>query len=376
MKKWLILYKKYVLLILFILCIFSMGLLNMSNFYTSSKSSTNTTEIENTYNNNFWNRLSFVDIQGLISYLTGQQILNGVIKGTDGKLNLQDNLNYKFIEQEESSKTKRAISILKHAEEKKAKVLYVQRPWSTDCLPYGYKFELDEQFDYWCDSMDQAGFPVVDLRTSIKNNLKFYKTDHHWTIESSFYANQFIIDTLNQVYNLKLDSEKVHTNIENYQNKKYPDSFLGSEGIRTGKYFSGKDDFELILPEFPTNFTYTQFRNHRQSWKAAGSYDDVFVDWEKVNDPNYNNKYNTITYDGYIENRIINHNAENNLKVMLIADSFARPMVTYLANDFKETRYLDPQEGRYTDSYIEYIDNYQPDVVIMMFAGDGTFQNI
>lgn len=376
MKKWLILYKKYVLLILFILCIFSMGILNMYNFYTSSRISANTSEIENTYNNNFWNRLSFVDLQGLISRLTGQQILNDVVKGKDGKLNLQDNLNYKFIEQEEAKKTEKAVSILKHAEKNNSKVLYVQRPWSTGAVPYGYEFELDEQFDYWCNSMEQAGFPVLDLRTSIKDHLKFYKTDHHWTIESSFYANQSIINNLNQLYNLQLDSEKVHTNVENYQRKNYPNSFLGSAGIRTGKYFAGKDDFELIIPNFPTNFTYTQFKDHKPSWKASGSYEDVFIDWEKLEDTTYNNKYATMTFDGYIENRIINHIADNDLKVLLISDSFSRSMVTYLANDFKETRYLDPQEGRYTDSYIEYIDSYQPDVVIMMFAGDGTFQNI
>ena len=37
--------------------------------------------------------------------------------------------------------------------------------------------------------------------------------------------------------------------------------------------------------------------------------------------------------------------------------------------DSSETRYLDPQEGRYNDSYIDYIDEYQPDVVVMMYTG-------
>lgn len=34
-----------------------------------------------------------------------------------------------------------------------------------------------------------------------------------------------------------------------------------------------------------------------------------------------------------------------------------------------ETRYLDPQESRYNDSYIEYIREFQPDVVVIMYTG-------
>ena len=95
-----------------------------------------------------------------------------------------------------------------------------------------------------------------------------------------------------------------------------------------------------------------------------------------ITDKEYNNKYSAYTFDGYIENRIYNMNADNELKVLLISDSFSRPMVTFFSLCFYETRYLDPQEGRYTDSYVEYIDEYQPDVVVMMFSGDGTFEKV
>ena len=151
---------------------------------------------------------------------------------------------------------------------------------------------------------------------------------------------------------------------------------MGSEGIRVGKYFAGKDDFEIVVPKYDTDFKYVQYRNHKKYWEARGDYSSVFINKAKLEDSKYNNKYNAITYEGYVENRIINTLSDNNLKVLLIADSFARPMVTYLASNFEETRYLDPQEGRYTDSYVEYIDKYKPDVVIMMFPGVGIFKEI
>ena len=48
-------------------------------------------------------------------------------------------------------------------------------------------------------------------------------------------------------------------------------------------------------------------------------------------------------------------------------------MLPFLSLCFKEVRYLDPQEGRYNDSYVDYIDAYDPDIVIMMFPGEGEF---
>lgn len=311
--------------------------------YTQYTSKTlNTSIAENTYNNYFWNRLNFVDIQGLVSRLAGQKINNDVIKGNDGKLNLMDNLEYKFIENDEEAKVQKAVKILKHAEKKNAKVLYVQRPWATGSLPYGYHFELDDQYNYWCKQMQDYGFPVLDLRSVAKDKIKFYITDHHWTIESSFYANCYIIDSLNSLFDLKLGKIEC-ADINQYNRKNYENSFLGSEGIRTGKYFAGKDDFETLIPAFETNFIYEQYKDHRLYWKAEGTYEDVFINKELLEDPNYNNKYAAYTYDGYIENRIVNYKSDNNLKVLLIADSYARPMVTYLAMNFKEIRYLDPQ---------------------------------
>lgn len=37
---------------------------------------------------------------------------------------------------------------------------------------------------------------------------------------------------------------------------------------------------------------------------------------------------------------------------------------------FKETRYLDPQKGRFEDNYLEYIEEYTPDIVIVMYDAE------
>lgn len=145
---------------------------------------------------------------------------------------------------------------------------------------------------------------------------------------------------------------------------------------RTGNYFAGKDDFEIIYPKFDTKFLFQQYSKGDMYWEKEGDYRSVFIDQELLNDETYLNKYNSHAYGAYNENRVKNEKSNNNLKALIIADSFARPQLGLYSLCFKETRYLDPQEGRYTDSYVEYIDRYQPDVVILMFPGDGTFKKI
>lgn len=336
-------------------------------------------EIEERYDDNFYGKLSFVDINGLTHKALQQKVMNGAVKDENGQLNLVENTEYRFYEKTEAEKVEKALTILKYAENNEADVLYVQRPWknsdNTEVLPYGMKLEYKEQFDYWCSKMTENGIPVLDLRKALnEDQLVFYKTDHHWTVRSSLYGAEAIIKELNYQYEYGLDEGLL--DISEYNIDIYNDCFLGSGGVKTGKYYVGQDDFEVFYPKFETNFTFRQLAEHEEYFKIEGQFKDVFIDWDILENKEYNNKYNAISYGAYNENIIINNMIDDERKVLLIADSFARPMVPFLSLYFKEARFLDPQEGRYTDSYIEYIEKYDPDIVIMMFPGDGEFQNV
>lgn len=338
------------------------------------------TEIETSFNEAFYGRLNFINLNGLAARILGQKLLNGTVKSKNGQLDLAENYDYEFNFIDETEKVEKAIAILDYARKTGANILYAQRPWKNSDpkksqLPYGMESDYGAQFDFWCDEMSSQDIPILDLRISLKGHLMFYDTDHHWTVESSFYGAKSIVEKLNQEYGLGLEAKR-WLDINQYERKNYQDSFLGSQGIRTGKYYAGKDDFEVLWPNFATDFEYARYENHNISWKKQGTFNEVFISRKLLEDPEYNNKYSAYMYDGFIENRIINHHADNNLKVLLISDSFSRPMATFFSLCFLETRYLDPQEGRYTDSYTAYIKEYKPDVVVMMFPGDGTFQNV
>lgn len=339
----------------------------------------NPNDIESAYNNSFYKKLQLVDINGLTHRCLGQKIVNGSIKDKEGNLNLIENLDYVFDVHEEEKKANKALKILEYAQNNGAHVLYVQRPWknseSSNVFPYGKRLEYGKQFDFWCTKMESNNLPVVDLRKCLsEQELIFYKTDHHWTIRTSLLATDEIVKKLNKVYGVGLNEDVL--NPENYQSDIYPDSLLGSIGVKTGQYYVGKDDFEVIYPKFKTDFDYTIYDNDGLVSKQEGNFVDAFISMDLIQDEGYYNKYAAYTFGGFVENIIKNRQSDNDLKALLISDSFSRPMVTFLSLCFDETRFLDPQEGRYNGSFVEYIKEYKPDVVIMMFPGNGIFQKV
>ena len=74
-----------------------------------------------------------------------------------------------------------------------------------------------------------------------------YKTDHHWTTRAGFYAYCKLEDYLTQIFQCDVDSRI--GDINNYNIEVYEKWHLGSNGQRTGIYFAGIDDFELIVPK-------------------------------------------------------------------------------------------------------------------------------
>ena len=365
-------WKKHSLWIMFLLVIFVVGGANTSNLYNSVKTqyisrTLDTSIVETSYEDNFWHHENFINLQGWIAKASGQMINNGVIKGLDGSLHLLEDVEYTFDAELEQKNCNDTIEILKTAEETGASILYVQRAYKTGELPYGYTFQRDKQYEFWGKAMENVGIPVLDIKKELGDYLQFYKTDHHWTVESSFYAAKMIVHELNQHYGMDLANDALEHN--KYDTMVWKDSFLGSMGIRTGKYYAGKDDFIMLNPKFETYLTYEHFINGELDKKKEGDFLESFVDLSILNDAGYNNKYNACLNGGYVENIIINHQQPEGLKVLVISDSFARPMVQYMSLCFGETRYLDPQEGRYNDSYVEYIKDYNPDVVVVMYSG-------
>ena len=202
----------------------------------------------------------------------------------------------------------------------------------------------------------------------------YFHTDHHWKPGSGLKATKAICEELHERYRYSFKSDLLRE--ENYTTQTYKDYFLGSYGKKVGTYFiwSGRDDFEIITPKFPTNLTDNTSQTEKHDFES------VMLDKTKLSNDYYNiNTYNTYKYPFY-HTRIIKNNADNNgKKVLIVSDSFAQVVVPFFALQNAETHVCDVRNdqgllGEKTNLQ-SYIEETRPDYVIVLYSEESDIKS-
>ncbi len=230
--------------------------------------------------------------------------------------------------------------------------------------------------DEFINVLKSSGVNYVDLREEIsKDKLDkeqlFFKTDHHWRIETVFWVYQKTIGYIEERFNIKLDKDNYYTDRKNFNIDIYKNNFLGSQGQRVSKYYGGIDDFALVTPKFKTDLELTQILEDKVLHIKQGEFKDSLIYKSMMESKDGYSIDSYASYLGYgnTEKRIVNNKAANNYKVLVIGDSFSRPLTSFLSLCFKETRNIDTQKGRFNKNVYDYITEYKPDMVIVLVNG-------
>jgi hypothetical protein len=278
-----------------------------------------------------------------------------------------------------SQNLKTLKNVILHFKNKKYNTAFVMVPSSVvkgkTKLPSGIADYQNTSADKALAGLKSAGIKTLDLRSEfIKNYLDpqrvFFNTDHHWKIPHCFYAAKIISKYLNTAFKLNLDPKKVYTNYDNYTATKYVKSYSGSFMRIAGKSFVGPpDDFISVIPKYKTNYRlrcYTnkgkiQYTNGGKKMDYSGPFTSTLYDGRK-------------TYTGYFKGGLTelivnNYSTTNKLKCMVIGTSMGRGASAFLAQYFKELRFVDSQSGRFSKNLYNYVDSYKPDVVLFVYAG-------
>ena len=208
------------------------------------------------------------------------------------------------------------------------------------------------------------------IEQDIKMENAYFITDHHWTPETGFWAAGEICKKLNLDYGFEYDTSK--TDIKNYNVKVYEDWFLGSQGKKTGRFFTslGVDNISLITPKFETNVEITDKRGTK-----SGALEDVVYDKQKIEEKSFHTKNPYAAYSGgdFAEQLITNKNAINDKKIVIVRDSYACTVTPFLALNVSEIRILDIRKSMHGKSTIasvsEYVKNHNPDYVMVLYSG-------
>lgn len=236
-------------------------------------------------------------------------------------------------------------------------------------IPYHYNNETADQL---LAELKEAGIDTLDLRegileSGIAGDELFFRTDHHWKIETAFWGYTRLVQHFNKSFDMQLDPAGFYTNLENYNQIHYKNSYIGSMGRKTGKYYTVPDDFTFIYPKFKTDYdmsiTYPD-----QVGRLHGRFEDALISTYQFNtDSQYeNDKYFAYLFGNTSLVHIVNKDKPNGKKFLFIKDSFAVPLIAFLSTISSEIYLIDPRY--YKDDILEFIGDKKLDHVIVSFS--------
>lgn len=324
----------------------------------------------------FPQRLLFVTLNGLSVRLMGQHFCNGVLKTEPHGILFQPN--------DRPVKTKKAARRMRQFADfcgrHGARFLYVQLPRKLDVrnrmLPAGVEERSNGNIRKMLRSFREAGVEIVDMcgefaATPDDVARNFYRTDHHWRNDAAFRAaGRLAAEIAARCAAPEADARRAAELLspESWTREVHPSCFLGSLGRRTGSLFSGLDDLTVLRPKFETRMSIVvpskgvdlvgtfEETNMRRADEALSSSSSFVTD-----------AYSAL-YVGGIYPQVVHENPSAPLRkrVLLIGDSFARPVEAFLSVAVGRLDVVDPRRTAKRFSLADYVRQTKPDIVIQM----------
>lgn len=259
--------------------------------------------------------------------------------------------------------------------------LYVQAPSKLqagkDPFLARYPDRSNANVDGLLARAKQIGVRFVDLRewlaplTPAAYHSMFFRTDHHWKPETALQATQYLATLLNRDHGFSIDVS--HLSIENYDATVYPHWFLGSYGKHLTLAKTVPDDLTLLYPKFDVDIEY---EIPTKPYDERGDF-SVLYDMSQIEPNDYyapgtvQEPYGAYGHGDFPLAIIRSYKAEDSHKILLIKDSYGRPVSTFLGTVVREVDVIDPRH--FMGSIETYIRETHPDIVIVLLSV-GTLQ--
>ena len=362
--------RNYAYIAVFSVIIIGLGFLSyrkLTKFYINQEKDYNEwtpdlgSKFETDIASTFFNKFGFVNLNGAVCNALNQPCMNGVVKLNNGYLLTTLPYSSDPVLRTYADSTIRFDEYLKN---RGTVLVYANTPYTSSKydpqLPIGINDYGNDNCDRFLQMLKDAGVDTIDFRETMHDDgidqySMMYKTDHHWTTKAGLYAYGILEDYI--VDKTGCDVDERISDIQNYTVTTYKKWHLGSRGQRTGIYYAGIDDFDLIIPNFDTSI--------QNDAGTVGNMQDLMINMEPLANKDYTSRY---TYDSVLGGSIghfTNLDCKNDIKVLIITDSFGKAVAPYLAMGFAQIDYVyDADVSGVTPEFIESMD---PDVVIMMY---------
>ncbi|MDO5516228.1 MAG: hypothetical protein Q4F66_01660 [Clostridium sp.] len=353
---------------------------NIRNTFTSELNNIDSVikSINNTINENIYSKYKMIESYGYIQKLMCKNEVSDfeVIRDKEGLMNYSYFADGPNPVDKIGDSTKRFKDNIK---DKDVKVIYVMPPDKYlpgktrmyKGLPYNY---ANETADNFLKYISDEGIDYIDLRNDIIKSPKnldelFYKTDHHWRIETAFDEFVSLAYTLRDKYDADISSLDYFADKDNYNFVTYKNSSLGSMGRKTGAYYDGIDDFTVIFPKFKTKYSFYS-KTGENEFNMEGRFEDVLINAHSLNYDKNIYSPEADKYASYLMGNqgivhIKNENNKDGMKVMFIKDSYTVPLAAFLSTAVSDVYMIDPRY--YDGDIVEYVNNTDLDMVMISF---------
>ncbi len=321
---------------------------------------------EKAYDDNFSYKNNFLEIYATYSKLSGVIKLNDVINLGNGMYTRAGNT--RLTDEEMDNYAEKVAYLSNKLSENNINFIYYKFPSilvnENIKLPVNVTTNTEQIALKFVDELKERNIKAYNLDYLVQHgdpNEYFFKTDHHWKPETALKAAYEIGDKLIKDYGINIDLEAL--DINNYNVEHYNEIYLGSHGKRTGKMFTGLDDFSVLIPKFNTHF-----KRANQSGTVEGDYEAAFLYRSYLTESIYSEGYTYNTYSGPFRwLSVENLNTKSNAKVYLIIDSYSYPLVCFMANAVENLEVIDLRSVGNEASIIDQIIENRPDAVIMQY---------
>lgn len=329
-------------------------------------------ETEASVQRNFKSRNNWINLNGLFQRAVGTTIVRDAGGTTVYKLK-NGQIMYGQEERDAAHFSQNLKALYDLAESCGTDFLYVQLPFKIkddDQMPPGAEEFANDNARRILGGLAGQGVPYLDLRAEIAEegmdyNTLFFNTDHHWKPATALWAAGKIWNELSRRYGYMVDETLF--NMENYNIETKEKWFLGSMGKRTGAWYAGSDDFDVITPKFETSYEFTAITRDGNRLERTGSFDRALLKQDYLKKDYFGiNTYATYTGGDYALNTVVNNYKSDNRKILLVRDSFSCAMLPFLTMGAEEITTIDLRHYK-QQSLADYVKQGGFDAVIVAY---------
>ncbi|TXC90953.1 hypothetical protein FS935_08580 [Metabacillus litoralis] len=328
-------------------------------------------EFEAYFTDQFFNRDKWVELYTIWEMKMDKTFVNGYHITTDNWIMPQPSNSFYKDKLEKSAQSLNELG--RDLQQRGTELYYFPMPAKVfemaGLLPsYVPKGKGKESTDFLLSNLDHNVITGVNVSKKLNEQISFdemksyyFKTDHHWNIKGAFFGYKMILNEISKSKPIKstlnIDEEYDLVCVQGRE-------LIGSWNRNLHMLVDASDDVPCYYQ--PKNFFLEDMeyyigeilKKNKVEFKdyyASGLQKDI----KKM-------EYHDTYANNYAELNIVNKTVENNVKALLIKDSYANPLVPHIASLFKETTIFDPRYDK-KRSTMDLLKKRKFDVVIILY---------